>query len=112
MSLSVTGASGRKLLYKGFIEADVSVPSLGNDSFFIPVKCVYLGIQAPLMLSLQSGRRQMCDDTIPVRTTNNYNLRIWPGEIKTLQCIVRNTKDMHTDVTEHTDSSLSGDLPI
>ena len=44
----------------------------------------------------------MCDDTIPVRTTNNYNLRVGPGEIKTLHGIVRNTKDMHTAVTEHT----------
>ena len=54
----------------------------------------------------------MCDDTIPVRTTNNYNLRVGPGEIKTLHGFVCNTKDMHIAVTEHTDSSLSGDLTI
>ena len=54
----------------------------------------------------------MCDDKIPVRTTNDYNLRVGPGEIKTLHGIVRNTKDMHTAVTQHTDSSLSGDPTI
>ena len=35
-----------------------------------------------------------------------------PGEVKTLHGLVRNTKDMHTAVTEHIDSSLSSDLTI
>ena len=52
----------------------------------------------------------MFDDTIPVRITNNYNLRVGPGKIKFLHGIVRNTKDVHTAVTEHTDNSLLGDF--
>ena len=35
-----------------------------------------------------------------------------PGEVKTLHGLVRNTKDMHTAVTEHIYSSLSSDLTI
>ena len=134
LSLSVIGANGSKLPYKGFIEADISVPSLGNDSFVIPVLVVsnteynkhvpsIIGTNvirlfkdscpiSDIPSEWQTAFDCMCDDTIPVRTTNNYNLRVGPGEIKTLHGIVRNTKDMHTAVTEHTDSSLSGDLTI
>ena len=44
--------------------------------------------------------------------TNNYSIRVGPGEVKTLHGLVRTTEDMHTAVTEHKDSSLSGDLTI
>ena len=54
----------------------------------------------------------MCEDTLPVRTTNNYNIRVGPGEVKTLHGLVRKTRDFDTAVTEHIDSSLSGDLTI
>ena len=54
----------------------------------------------------------MCDDTLPVKTTNNFNIRIGPGEIKTLSGLVRNNKNFQTAVTEHVDCSLSGDLTI
>ena len=40
LSLSVIGAYGSKLPYKGFIEADIYVTSLGNASFVIPVLVV------------------------------------------------------------------------
>ena len=54
----------------------------------------------------------MCNDTLPVKTCNNYNIRIGPGEVKVLHGIVRKTGKMDTAVTEHIDSSLSGDLTI
>ena len=40
LSLSVIGANGSNQPYKGFIEADISVPSLGYDSFVISVLVV------------------------------------------------------------------------
>ena len=134
LSLSVIGADGSKLPHKGFIEADISVPSLGKDSFVIPVFVVsnaeykkhvpfitgtnvihFFKDSCPINYihsEWQTTFDCMFDDTIPVRTTNNYNLRVGPREIKTLHGIVRNTKDMHSAITEHTDSSLSGDLTI
>ena len=54
----------------------------------------------------------MCNDTLPVKTCNNYNIRVGPGEVKVLHGIVRKTGKMDTAVTEHIDSSLSGDLTI
>ena len=50
----------------------------------------------------------MCDDTLPFKTTNNYNIGIGPGEIKALSGLVRNNKDFQTAVTEHVHCSLSG----
>lgn len=54
----------------------------------------------------------LLDETIPVKTTNNFYIRIGPGEVKTLNGIVRKAGDVHTAVTEHFDNSLSGDLTI
>ena len=60
----------------------------------------------------QTAFYSMCEDTLPVRTTNNFNIRIGPGEVKTLHGLVRKTKDFDTAVTEHIDSSFSSDLTI
>ena len=60
----------------------------------------------------QTAFDSVCDDTLPVRTTNNFNIRVGPGEVKTLHGLVRKTKDFDTAVTEHIDSSSSGDLTI
>ena len=54
----------------------------------------------------------MCDNQIPVRTTNNFNIRVNPGEVKTIHGLSRNVGQFDTAVTEHTDTSLSGDLTI
>ncbi|MCW4250032.1 MAG: RNase H-like domain-containing protein [Candidatus Thiodiazotropha endolucinida] len=134
LSLSVSSATGDKLPYKGFIEADVSVPSLGNNSFIVPVLVVAdteYNSQVPaiigtnvIRLCKQSNHKtdvpnewqtafdSLCDDTIPVRTTNNYGIRLAPGEVKTIHGIVRGTKDIQNAVTEHIEGTLSGNLTI
>ena len=38
--LSVLGASGSQLPYKGYIEADISVPFLGNTTYTVPLLVV------------------------------------------------------------------------
>ena len=132
--LSVTSANGTQLPFKGYIEADISVPSLGNNTFRIPLLVVNntdYNSKVPAIIGTnvirlckesspsdnvpvewQIAFDSMCDDTLPVKTTNNYNIRIGPGEIKTLSGLVRNNKDFQTAVTEHVDCSLSGDLTI
>ena len=132
--LSVTSANGTQLPFKGYIEADISVPSLGNNTFRIPLLVVNntdYNSKVPAIIGTNVNRLckessssdnvpvewqiafdSMCDDTLPVKTTNNYNIRIGPGEIKTLSGLVRNNKDFQTAVTEHVDCSLSGDLTI
>ena len=53
------------------------------------------------------------NETLPVKSTNSFSVRIAPGEIKTLSGIVRrHNKDIDTSVTELTDTSLSGDLSL
>ena len=67
------------------------------------------------MLYLLSGKLHLTvcvKITVPVRTTNNFNIRVGPGEVKTLHVLVLQTKDFDTAVTEHIDSSLSGKLTI
>ena len=54
----------------------------------------------------------VCDDSLPVRTTNNFNICVGPGEVKVLHGFVRKTKDFETAVTEHIDSSLPGSLTV
>ena len=59
-----------------------------------------------------SGKLRLCDDSIPVKTTSNYSIRIAPHEIKTIHGIARRTGEFDTAVTEHMDTSLPGDLTI
>ena len=54
----------------------------------------------------------LVNDNIPVKTTNNYGIRLSPGEIKTVHGIARNAGQIHTAITEHVDTSLSGDLTV
>lgn len=51
-------------------------------------------------------------DNIPFKTTNNYGIRLAPGEVKTVQGIARNVGNFNTAVTEHINTSLSGDLTV
>ena len=130
ISLSVLSASGNKLPYIGFIPIDLSVPDLDN------MKCSTLALvvphtshnkQVPCIIGTNATRqyKKSCtnenvpsewqiafDETVPVRTTNNYSTQVGPGEVKTLHGLKCNTNDMHTAMTEHIDSSLSGDLTI
>ena len=52
------------------------------------------------------------NDNIPVKTTNNYGIRLSQCEIKTVHGIARNVGPIHTAITEHVDASLSGDLTV
>ena len=54
----------------------------------------------------------LCDDSLPVRTTNNFNIRVGPREVKGLHGFVRKTKNFETAVTEHIDSSLPRSLTV
>ena len=134
--LSVLSANGDQLPYKGYIEAEISIPSLGNNNFVIPLLVVsnteynstvpaIIGTNVirlcrqsrsqsgiPVPEEWQLAFDSLLDETIPVKTTNNFNIRIGPGEVKTLNGIVRKAGDVHTAVTEHIDNSLSGDLTI
>ena len=142
LSLTVLGATGNQLLYKSYIEAEVFVPSLVNNTFVIPVLvvnntecnntnssvietnvmrlCKQSAPTTDIPAEWQTAFDSMCDTTLPVKATNSYSLKIGPGEIKTLHDVVRKENDMdtavpehcHTAVTEHIDSSLSGDLTI
>ena len=52
----------------------------------------------------------MCNEILPVKTTNNFSIKVAPGEVKTLSGFVRNTKSFQTAVTEPIDTSLSAGL--
>ena len=54
----------------------------------------------------------LCDEEIPVRTINNSAIPIAPNEVKTIYVIARKTSEFDTDLTQHVDTSLSGDLAI
>ena len=47
--LSVTCANGTELPYKGYIEADIVVPSLGNTSYLV-VKNTYYSRHVPVII--------------------------------------------------------------
>lgn len=133
ISLSVLGASGSKVPYSGFIEADISVPFLTTENFVVPVLvmtdtgfnkdcpsiigtnviriCKEHSHNSDIPSEWQTAFESLCEQ-VPVRTTNTYSLRVGPGEVKTLHGIVRNINNIQTAVTEHIDGSLSGDLTI
>ena len=52
----------------------------------------------------QMALDSLVDDNIPVKATNNYGIRLAPGEIKTVLGIARNVGQVHT--------SLSGNLTV
>lgn len=132
--LSVLGANGSHLPYIGYIEADISVPQLGNDAHQIPLLVVSnteYNSKVPVIIGTnvirlykdskhtsdipdewQVAFDSLCDDNIPVKTTNNFNIRVGPGEVKTIHGIARNTGQLSTAVTEHINTSLSADLTV
>ena len=115
-------------------EAEIKVPCLGTEVFHIPLLVVadtqynskvpaIIGTnvirlfrqtspQTDIPVEWTTAFDSLCNDTLPVKTCNNYNIRVGPGEVKVLNGIVRKTGKMDTAVTEHIDSSLSGDLTI
>ena len=132
--LDVKGASGDNLPYKGYIEAEISVPFFTNSSFKIPLLVVsnteynskvpaIVGTNVIRLCKAEVTNEQvpvewetafdsLCDESTPVRTTCNYAIRIAPYEIKTIHGIARKTGNFETAVTEHMNTSLSGDLNI
>ena len=137
LGLSVTSAGGSQLPVKGYIEVDVSLPFISDFVIPVPVLVVNntdFNSQVPAIIgtnviklckSFSSGSEtdipeqwklafdSLVDETIPVKTTNNFSVRIAPGEIKTLSGLVRkHNRNIDTALTEHTDTSLSGDLTI
>ncbi|MCG8044919.1 MAG: RNase H-like domain-containing protein [Candidatus Thiodiazotropha endolucinida] len=134
LDLAVYGANGSRLAYLGYIVADVSVPSLGPIKYGVPilvVKDTEYNKSVPAIIGTNIIREyvEQCSNTdtpvewktaldsvtdsaIPVKSTNNFSIRIGPGEVKTLNGIARNTGDINTAVTEHINNSLSGDLTI
>ncbi|MCG8044577.1 MAG: RNase H-like domain-containing protein [Candidatus Thiodiazotropha endolucinida] len=138
--LSVTTANGSKIPYIGYIEADIKIPHFGALSDKIPMLVVSdtsYNSKVPSLIGTNIINRcrnskntsspvleesvpeewqlafdNICDDNIPVKTTNNFGIRLAPGEIKTVHGIARNVGHFNTAVTEHTDTSLSGDLTI
>ena len=54
----------------------------------------------------------MCNEILPVKTTNNFNIKVAPCEKKKLKKIVRKTKEVQTAVTEPIDTCLSVGLTI
>lgn len=132
--LSVRSAGGNKLPYKGYIEASVSVPSLGNKTYHVPLLVVSdteYNTKVPAIIGTnvirlckqandlndipiewQTAFDSMSDQSIPVKTFCNYSIRVAPGEVNTLHGMVRKTSDLEAAVTEHVNGSLSGNLTI
>lgn len=133
--LSVIGANGCKLPYKGYIEADISVPRLGKNSVnkipLLVVTNTEYNSKIPAIIRTnvirlyqdtssasgnpeewQTAFNSLCNNTVPVKTTNNFNIRVGPGEVKTINGIARKAGNIGFAVTEHIDSSLSGDLTV
>ena len=132
--LTVYGANGSRLAYCGYIVAEVSVPNMGPILHDIPILVVNdtdfnrtvpaiigtnvireyreLRSKSNTPVEWQTALDNLCDSAIPVRTTNNFNIRVGPGEVKTLNGLARKTGDINTAVTEHINNSLSGDLTI
>ena len=132
--LSVQGATGKELPFKGCVEAEISVPFLSDSVFNIPLLVVpetEYNSKVPVIIRTnlirlcktdssdsevpvewQTAFNCLTGDSIPVKTTNNYAIRIGPNEVRTIHGIARKSSDFETVVTEHVESSLSGNLNI
>jgi len=132
--LTVQGANGTNLPYKGYIEADISIPYFGNDVFYIPLLIVpdtEYNYDVPVIVGTnvirlfkgsddnahipkewQIALDSLNEDKIPVRSTNRFSIRLGPNEMKTIHGIVRTTNDPDTAVTEHIETGLAGSITI
>ena len=68
--------------------------------------------KADTPLEWQTALDSLSDNAIPVKTTNNFSIRVCPGEVKTVNGIAQKTSEINAAVTEHINKSLSGDLTI
>ena len=128
------GANGNELRYTGYIVADVQVPFLSKSvvlpSYILVIADTEYNLKVPVIIGTnvinrlkakatseapkawQTAFDCLCDEEIPVRTTNNFGLRIAPNEVKTIHGIARKTSEFDTALTQHMDTSLSADLAI
>ena len=135
IDLAGYGANGSQLAYIGYLNADVLVPKLGPIMHGIPilvVKDTDFNKTVPVIIGTniicefsdcrskadtpfewQTALDSLCDNSIPVKTTNNFSIHVGPGEMKTVTGIARKSSEaMNAALTEHINSSLSGDLTI
>ena len=139
IDLSVQGAACNYLPYKGYIKTEVSVPFLPDRVLNIPILVLSdteYNLEAPVIIGTniidlcikvcatdhvhveevppvwQRGFDSLVDEGIPVKTTNSYSKRIGPNEVKTIHGIARKSGDFDTAITEHVDTSLSGNLNV
>ena len=118
--LSVQSANGTELPFKVYIEAEFSAPILSDCVLNIPLLVVSdteYNSQVPAIVGTnvirlckaevsnhevpvewQTAFDLLCDDSIPVKTTSNYAIRIAPYEVKTIHGLARKTADFEIRV--------------
>lgn len=132
--LKITAANGEKIPYIGYFLAPVSLSHFRTILEDIPILVVSntaYNRKVPALIGTniisrcrdtkdssssvpeqwQMAFDSLVDDNIPVKTTN-HAIRLAPGEIKTVHGIARNVGQLHTAITEHVDTSLSGDMTV
>lgn len=138
--LNVYGAGGNVLPFLGYIEAEVRIPCLTENPFFVPVLVRKLSnsdndSEIPVIIGTNVIRsckemvseldcssnipevwnlafKSMCKKDLKVRSTNHFPISIGPNEVKTLHGLVRKSYDLETALTEQSDTSQSGSLVI
>ncbi|MCG8094292.1 MAG: DDE-type integrase/transposase/recombinase [Candidatus Thiodiazotropha endolucinida] len=124
-NLNISGASGSKIPYSGYIEAEIKIPEVEHIPLVVPVLVVpttrYSG-QVPLIVGtniIGSLREDVASDpnissawnnafsalsysqTRFVKSTNKTPVILKPNETRTLTGLVRNTSTMENAVTEN-----------
>ena len=116
------------------MEAESSVPFLSDSVFNIPLLvvpeteynskvrviiginlirlCKTDGSDSEVPVEWQTAFDCLTGDSVPVKAINNYAIRIGPNEVRTIHDIARRSRNFETAVTEHVESSLSGNLNI
>ena len=123
--LNITGASGSKIPYIGYIKVEVNIPHFECDSTIVPILIVplteYSG-QVPVIIGtniISTIKAHICDidgvpsawsnaftalsccETKPVKSTTNTHIILKPNECRTITGMVRCTSQYSTAVTEN-----------
>ena len=128
INLNITGASGSKIPYRGYFEAEVCMPNIEHESVCVPILVVpttgYSG-QEPMIVGTNIiGRLRCnvsdhssissawsnalsCSQTKLVKSTNKKPIILKPNETQTLTGLVRNPSQFQNAVTENTHSEDS-----
>ena len=130
-NLNITGASGSKIPYLGYFEAEVCMPNIEHEPVCVPILVVpttgYSG-QVPMIVGTNIiGRLRCnvsyhssissawsnaftalsCSQTKLVKSTNKKPIILKPNETRTLTGLVRNPSQFQNAVTENTPSEDS-----